>query len=152
MLDLSGKECIIENGFGGSQSTESGAEGMQSFEANKEMGKKYPDWFVIIAVFSIVVIAAVVVGTAANTAFELINVSTQVKIAAGNFNPQFGKVTGIIYSEDKRSIMIDGRIFHAGDTVQGAKVLKIDRRQVDFEKNGLRWTQEVNQPPAQHWE
>jgi hypothetical protein len=75
-----------------------------------------------------------------------------VRQAIFYIKPPFGTVTGIIYSEDKQSVIIDGKIFHVGDTVQGIKVLKIHRRQVNFEKNGFRWTQKINQTPSSYWE
>jgi hypothetical protein len=56
-----------------------------------------------------------------------------------------GVVTGIIYS-DKPAAIIDGKIVHDGNSVNGATV-KIYKDKVEFEKNGKKWQQEVGQKP-----
>ena len=59
-------------------------------------------------------------------------------------------VTGTVYSEEDqseedRSAVIDGEIVHEGDIIHGAKVVKIYRGEVEFEKNGKRWRQRVQE-------
>lgn len=52
-------------------------------------------------------------------------------------------VRGIVYSQDNPSAVVGAQIVHEGDEVSGAIVIKINRNSVDFEKDGKRWTQEV---------
>ncbi|NQT02474.1 MAG: hypothetical protein HQ580_10650 [Planctomycetes bacterium] len=52
-------------------------------------------------------------------------------------------VKGILYSEDKPSIVIGNRILHEGDQIQNASVIKINRGSVEFEMNGNKWAQKV---------
>jgi hypothetical protein len=57
-----------------------------------------------------------------------------------------GTVTGIVYSIDKPLALIDKQVVYEGDTINGAKVIKIHKDKVEFEKDGNRWTQEVGVP------
>jgi hypothetical protein len=59
-------------------------------------------------------------------------------------------VTGIIYSDNNPSAVVSKKIVHEGDTVSGATIIKINRAAVEFEKNGVKWTQAVQQAPASH--
>jgi hypothetical protein len=52
-------------------------------------------------------------------------------------------VKSILHSQSKPSAVIGSQIAHEGDTILGATVIKIDKDTVEFEKNGERWTQEV---------
>lgn len=52
------------------------------------------------------------------------------------------KLTGILYSDDPLAI-VDGEIAKEGDTINGTKVVKIHRDEVEFEKDGEKWTQQV---------
>lgn len=47
----------------------------------------------------------------------------------------------IVYSEDKSSAIVNGRIVHAGDQISGITVLRINKDSVEFEKDGERWLQ-----------
>ena len=62
-----------------------------------------------------------------------------------------GVVTGIVYSEDRPSAIIDGRIVYERDTILRVRVLKIHRNKVDFVKGGRQWSQEVRQTPSSFW-
>jgi len=62
-----------------------------------------------------------------------------------------GVVAGILYSADKPSAAVDRKIVHEGDTIHGATVVKIYKDKVEFEKNGKRWEQKVQQAPAAYW-
>lgn len=55
-------------------------------------------------------------------------------------------VRGIIYSQDKPSAVINNRIVHLNDTIDGATVVEIDSDYVIFEKDGKRWTKKVAEP------
>ncbi len=52
-------------------------------------------------------------------------------------------VTGILYSEDNPSAIIGGAIVREGDMIGDVKVVKIRKNIVEFEKNGEKWTQEM---------
>ncbi len=47
----------------------------------------------------------------------------------------------IVYSEDRSSAIVNGRIVHAGDEVSGMTVLKVNKDSVEFEKDGERWVE-----------
>ena len=70
------------------------------------------------------------------------------KTVFSNEQPQL-KLTGILYSDDPSAI-VDGEIVKEGDTIDGAKVVKIHRYKVEFEKGRKKWTQRVvlsTEPP-----
>ena len=52
------------------------------------------------------------------------------------------KLTGILYSDDPSAI-VNGEIVKEGDTINGAKVVKIHRDKVEFEEDGEKWTKRV---------
>ena len=52
-------------------------------------------------------------------------------------------LTGILYAGDSSSAVVDGKIVHEQDTINGVKVIKIYEDKVEFEKAGKRWTQQV---------
>jgi len=62
-----------------------------------------------------------------------------------------GLITGVIYTEEKPSAIIDGEIVHEGDTIHGVKVVKIHRDKVQFEKKKKRWTQQTREKPSRAW-
>ncbi len=64
--------------------------------------------------------------------------------------PVYRLVTAIIYSEDKPSAVIGNQIVHEGDTLRGINVVKIYKDKVEFEKNGKRWTQAVENNPVNY--
>lgn len=52
-------------------------------------------------------------------------------------------LTGILYAGDNSSAVVDGKIVHEEETINGMKVIKIHRDKVEFERAGKRWTQKV---------
>lgn len=64
--------------------------------------------------------------------------------AAGK-NQQDGGIVvkGIVYSEDNPSAVVGDRIVVAGDTVGGAKIVKINPGSVEFAAGDKKWSQEV---------
>jgi type II secretory pathway component PulC len=56
-------------------------------------------------------------------------------------------ISGIVYSKDRPSAIINGKLTHEGDTIAGAKVIKIKRKQVVFEIDG----KEVTSWVAKEW-
>lgn len=63
-----------------------------------------------------------------------------------------GVVSGIVYSEDRPLIIIDGKIAKEGDFIHGVKVSKIHRGKVEFEKAGQKWEQTVQEERQAFWE
>lgn len=62
-----------------------------------------------------------------------------------------GLVTGISYSEENASAVVDDKIVHAGDTIFGVKVVKIYTDKVEFEKDGKSWFQKTQEEPSRVW-
>jgi len=52
-------------------------------------------------------------------------------------------VTGILFSDDNPSAVVGTRIAHVGDVIAGAKIVKINKKSVEFEKDGQTWTKTV---------
>lgn len=52
-------------------------------------------------------------------------------------------VKGILYSENNPSAIIGTQIVHQGDKISGVTVVKIDKKSVEFERNGEKWKQGV---------
>jgi len=65
--------------------------------------------------------------------------------------PPEGQVAGILYSEDRPIAVIGTQSVHEGDVVHGAKIVKIYKHKVEFEKDGQTWTQLLYENPAEHW-
>jgi len=64
---------------------------------------------------------------------------------------ELGTVTGILYTIENSSAIIDGQIVMEGDTINGVTVVKIYRTEVEFRKNGRLWKQRVGQRPGSAW-
>ncbi len=58
-------------------------------------------------------------------------------------------VRGILYSQDKPRAIIGTEIVGEGDVIQGAAIVKIGRKSVEFEMNGQKWVQEVENSDSQ---
>jgi len=65
--------------------------------------------------------------------------------------PKRGVVVGISYAEERPSAVIDEQIVYEGDVMHGVKIIKIYEDEVEFEKDGERWRQKVQEPPNQAW-
>jgi type II secretory pathway component PulC len=52
-------------------------------------------------------------------------------------------VGGICYSTDKQSTIIDEKVLHEGDIIDGATIVKIYKDKVVFTKNGRIWEQNI---------
>jgi hypothetical protein len=65
--------------------------------------------------------------------------------------PTHGLLTGVLYSADKPSAIVDRKIVHEGDTIHGVTVVKIHKDKAGFEKNGRKWEQKVQQMPEAYW-
>jgi hypothetical protein len=65
--------------------------------------------------------------------------------------PMFGVVTAILYSEDTPTVLIENQMLHEGDTIHEVKVLDISADKVQFDKQGERWEQKVQEPAGPEW-
>ena len=65
--------------------------------------------------------------------------------------PTHGLVTGIVYSADKPSAIVDRKMVHEGDVIHGATVVKIYQDKVKFSEKGKNWEQKVQQAPEAYW-
>ena len=64
-----------------------------------------------------------------------------------------GLVTGIVFSDDRPAAVVGSQVLYEGDIKQGVTIVRITKTQVQFEKNGMLWTQLVQEPPPlAHWE
>jgi len=52
-------------------------------------------------------------------------------------------VRDIVYSEDKPSAFMNGRIVHVGDKIGDTTIIQINRDSVEFERDGKRWVQNI---------
>ncbi|MFH1718596.1 MAG: HEAT repeat domain-containing protein [Planctomycetota bacterium] len=62
-----------------------------------------------------------------------------------------GRIHGIVSGEDSSTALIDGQAIREGDSIYGVTVVKILPDEVEFEKNGRRWTQGLNETPGREW-
>lgn len=63
-----------------------------------------------------------------------------------------GLVTGILYSRQDPTALIDGKIVRQTAVIHGVKILKIHRDKVEFAKDGRTWSQQVQEAPKAYWE
>ena len=54
-------------------------------------------------------------------------------------------VTAIVYGEDNRSAIVSEKVVCEGDVINGCKVIKINKYEIEFEKNGRRFTKGIDQ-------
>jgi len=66
--------------------------------------------------------------------------------------PQRGLVNGIVSSEDGFCALIGIEVVREGDTIDGITIVKIHPDKVEFEKDGKRWTQGLNETPGPEWQ
>ncbi|MHC4119395.1 MAG: hypothetical protein ACYSWO_18020 [Planctomycetota bacterium] len=52
-------------------------------------------------------------------------------------------IRGLVYSEDKSSVVIGNRIAYEGTRIDGVTIVKINRDSVELEKDGKTWVQKV---------
>ena len=52
-------------------------------------------------------------------------------------------VTAILYDEENASAIVDGSVVREGDVIEGYKVVRIHRDEVEFEKKGKRFTKKI---------
>jgi len=62
-----------------------------------------------------------------------------------------GTVTGIIHDAEDTFAIINGQKVKEGTIVDGARVMRIEKTEVDFAKDGKIWRQGVGQKPDDAW-
>lgn len=85
----------------------------------------------------IAVIAAVVMGYIALNGIKGKSI-TEILHVQKKFN-----ISSIMYSEDRPTAIVNKSMVHEGDSIEGAKVLKIYRDKIEFTKKGRTWTQKL---------
>ena len=63
-----------------------------------------------------------------------------------------GTVVGILHNAENPCALINRELVHEGDVIKDIKVVRIEKHEVEFEKNGQRWTQEILAKPNAAWE
>jgi CheY-like chemotaxis protein len=62
-----------------------------------------------------------------------------------------GTVVGILHGKEKPCALINIELVHEGDIRNGVKIVRINKDEVEFEKNGEKWTQKVLANPNPAW-
>jgi CheY-like chemotaxis protein len=62
-----------------------------------------------------------------------------------------GTVVGILCSREIPCALINRELVYEGDVTEGVKVVRINKGEVEFEKNGKRWTQKTLASPNIIW-
>jgi hypothetical protein len=75
----------------------------------------------------------------------------QEKLTATAPEKTQGVVAGIIYSQDDPVAIIDDTIVRQGETIYGVKVVRINKRNVEFTKDDNNWTQKSREIRAKNW-
>jgi hypothetical protein len=60
-------------------------------------------------------------------------------------------VTCILLNGESPLTIIDGEVFREGQSIRNVKVVKINQDSVEFETDGIRWSQKVNEQPSSFW-
>jgi hypothetical protein len=60
-------------------------------------------------------------------------------------NPEITNLGAIVYSQNKTSAVVNGRIVHVGDRVGDVTILRINKDSVEFERDGKRWVQKIRE-------
>ena len=78
-----------------------------------------------------------------NTPLPLTNKEKIINKITKTVSETSRSVGGICYSTDKQSTIIDEKVLHEGDIIDGATIVKIYRDKVVFTKNGRNWEQKI---------
>ncbi len=65
--------------------------------------------------------------------------------------PRQGRISYIVGTEDNHSALIGTKLVREGDIIDGVTVDKIYKDEVEFEKDGKRWTQKIGDAPDPAW-
>jgi len=71
---------------------------------------------------------------------------TKIGVTAANTQSENTlSVQGIVYSSKRPSAIIANQVVFEGESVEGVKVIKIEKDSVEFEKDAKRWKQQVKE-------
>lgn len=104
-----------------------------------------------------ILVAFVVVASGAWAVLFRTNLMPKQRTAVSNFIEDLlaasgkGRIRGIVSSEGSFTALIDGQAVREGESIYGVTVVKILPDEVEFEKNGRRWTQGLNATPTRQW-
>lgn len=90
---------------------------------------------------------AIILGVVVISAITTYYLWPATKGTAATPNKQM-QVTGILYSEDNPSAIVNGGLVKEGDIINDVKVVKIHKNNVEFESKGQRWAQEAQPAPV----
>jgi hypothetical protein len=79
------------------------------------------------------------------------NVISDLWTTRKNVLIEHGTVTGISHCRGNSWALINHELVREGDIINGVRVVKINKRSVEFEKNGERWMQKVQANPNSVW-
>ena len=65
--------------------------------------------------------------------------------------PRFGVVTAILYCDDEPTVLIEDQVLHEGDAIHDVKIVNITAEMVQFDKQGEKWEQKVQEPAKPEW-
>ena len=85
---------------------------------------------------------------------QLLVMAAVIVVFAGYYlstKPRPGTVTGILYTAESPSAVIDGQVVKEGDTIHGVKVIKTHKAEVEFRKDRKVWKQRVGRRPNSAW-
>ncbi len=82
---------------------------------------------------------------------DVLRIMREIKTGPEKVN--VGVVSAIIYNQKDSLCMVDGtdRMLKEGDSIGSVAIVKIYPEQVEFIKNGQKWTQEVSKPANAAW-
>jgi hypothetical protein len=116
------------------------SQGIQpAFDIQRKWGKKGSNsllwWVVVLGIF---------VAIAVGVHYHFL-AGTKGKVAV---SPKEVALRGILYSEGNSSALIGETIVREGDIIDGVKVIKINKKTVEFEKDGEKWIQHCGNSPT----
>jgi hypothetical protein len=125
-----------------SAATAGPAVGIQQHGEEKKKNKPFLYWLTALIILSVVFTAAIgyrlLPGLKSKFEFSSKDVVNSTKEVMAT--PKEVSLNGILYSDDPTAI-ISGKIVKEGDRINDINVIKIYKDRVEFEKNGVRWTQ-----------
>jgi len=62
-----------------------------------------------------------------------------------------GVITGILYSFEESSAIINNQVVKEGDIINGIRIIKISQTKVDFEKDDISWAQHTGAKAYHAW-
>ncbi len=104
-----------------------------------------------------ILVALAVVASGAWVILFRTNLMPKQRTAVSNFIEDLlaasekGRIRGIVSSEGSFTALIDGQAVREGESIYGVTIVKILPDEVEFEKDGRRWTQGLNAAPSRQW-